>query len=184
MLQIFEFLLKIGEAGVGRCAAGRFEVGENEGFSRSLELAEGFFKFFGCVHPDFGVSQQHEKVGGLDEFVVLALRTAGRHAGGKVFPNVEMEENAFVEPGFAFPVDFDFELLAFGFEFVGGGEKNVDFFHVERVFERTKIGKRGDEGSLLFQVKYIGRIGLDYQSTNVLRIAHWQIDQLAHRTYA
>ena len=105
------------QAGVGHDAVRGFKIGKNKRFLCGFKLPEGFLKFLAGVHADFGANQQNKQVGGLNLFVVFALRAFSRHACGKVFPNIQVQKNTPVKPRFAFAVDVDFKLLPFSFDY-------------------------------------------------------------------
>lgn len=129
MPQVFQLLVECCQAGIGILAVHSFEIGKDKRLRRGLELPESLLELLCGVHAHFGVGQEDEEIGVAHFFVVFALRAAGGHAGGEVFPDVEMQEDAALEPGFGFAVDFQFESLALGAQFFGRGEEQGYFFH-------------------------------------------------------
>ena len=104
-------------------------LGEIKGLLIYSNVPKALVKFFHDIHSHFARSQRHEKIGFGDCFVVLVLRSSIEHPSAEIFPNVQMQKDAFVNQGLAFPMNSFFKLPAICLQFNEESKKDVDFIH-------------------------------------------------------
>lgn len=115
-------ILLISAAGVDRRI---LEVGEDERFTRGLELAESSLELLGGVLSDLGEEQQDEQIALANGPVVLVLQAGLRHHVEKIFPHDEFEKDTFGIPLLTLIIDETLEFLPVFLQFRGGREENL-----------------------------------------------------------